>query len=282
MSTPSPLRPRLAKALHGFIEQWNRLGEQLAFYVTSLRLIGRAVVNYTEETLRNISQLALGAGALAVIGGATVVTAFVVSNGGILVGYVGHANLDRIGVFALAGVFTAYIVPRLIVPIIVDFGLAATVGAATTARLGAMRINDEIDALEVMGINAVCYLVSTRVLAGVIVAIPLACLSELATFMMARFVFSARFRLSTGGYDHYLRTFLNPTDTVYTVIQIAVTAGVLMLIHCYYGFTATGGPAGVGEATGRAVRASLIVSITVTFLMGLILYGRSGNFHLSA
>jgi phospholipid/cholesterol/gamma-HCH transport system permease protein len=281
MSTASPLRPRLRKMFSGWADGWNRLGEQTAFYVTSLLLIRRAIVQYREETLRALAQLSLGVGALALIGGATVVTTIVVSQGGILIGYVGHSNLDRIGVFALAGFFAAYTIPRLLIPLIVSFGLAATVGAGTTARIGAMRINEEIDALEVMGVNAVSYLVSSRVIAGVVVAVPLACLAELGSFAVTKFMFTVRFGQSSGGYDHFFYTFLNPTDTVFTLIQVAVQALAIMLIHCYYGFTASGGPAGVGEATGRAVRASLIVSITVTVLVGMILYGRSGNFHLS-
>jgi phospholipid/cholesterol/gamma-HCH transport system permease protein len=274
MSIPSPLRPR-------GIERWNRLGEQAAFYVTSVLHIRRAVVNYTNETLRVIAQLALGTGVLALIGGATIITAFLLGNVGIVVGFQGKADLDKIGVFALAGFFTAYIVPRIGVPLITAFGLIATVGAGTTAQLGAMRVSEEIDALEVMGIDTISYLVSTRVLAGVIIAVPVGCLAQIAGIIVSRFMFTTNFGQSSGGYEHYFRTFLNPADTVYAVIQVGVEAIVIMLIHTYYGFTATGGPAGVGEATGRAVRASFVVATFATLFVVLALFGRSGNFHLS-
>ena len=281
MSVPSPLRPRLAATLRGGRERWNHLGEQIAFHVTSLLSIRGAVVRYTAETLRIIAQLSLGTGVLALIGGATVITAFLLGNVGIVVGFQGKADLDKIGVFALAGFFTAYIVPRVGVPLITAFGLIATVGAGTTAQLGAMRVAEEIDALEVMGIDSISYLVSTRVLAGVIVAIPVACLAESAGVLVSHFMFTTNFGQSSGGYEHYFRTFLSPADTIYAVIQVGVEALVIMLIHTYYGFNATGGPAGVGEATGRAVRASLVVATFATLFVVLILFGRSGNFHLS-
>ena len=281
MSIPSPLRPRLTMALRRVSERWNRLGEQMAFYVTSVLHIRGAVVKYREETLRVIAQLALGTGVLALIGGATVITAFLLGNVGIVVGFQGKADLDKIGVFALAGFFTAYIVPRVGVPLITAFGLIATVGAGTTAQLGAMRVSEEIDALEVMGIDTISYLVSTRVLAGVIIAVPVGCLAQTAGVWVSRFMFTVNFGQSSGGYEHYFRTFLNPADTLYAVIQVGIEALVIMLIHTYYGFTATGGPAGVGEATGRAVRASFVVATFATLFVVLALFGRSGNFHLS-
>ena len=281
MSIPSTLRPRLTATLRGTRERWNRLGEQAAFYITSLLHIRGAVVRYTEETLRIIAQLSLGTGVLALIGGATVITAFLLGNVGIVVGFQGKADLDKIGVFALAGFFTAYIVPRVGVPLITAFGLIATVGAGTTAQLGAMRVSEEIDALEVMGIDTISYLVSTRVLAGVIIAVPVGCLAQTAGIVVSRFMFTTNFGQSSGGYEHYFRTFLNPADTVYAVIQVGIEALVIMLIHTYYGFTASGGPAGVGEATGRAVRASFVVATFATLFVVLALFGRSGNFHLS-
>jgi phospholipid/cholesterol/gamma-HCH transport system permease protein len=144
-----------------------------------------------------------------------------------------------------------------------------------------MRINEEIDALEVMGIRSIAYLVSTRVIAGVVVVIPLFCLSAILTNVTSRAVVGWGYGQSTGVYDHYFNTFLQPIDMVYAFIQVTLQGGVIMLVHTYYGFTASGGPAGVGEATGRAVRTSLVAATLVTLIAALMLYGRSGNFNLS-
>jgi phospholipid/cholesterol/gamma-HCH transport system permease protein len=144
-----------------------------------------------------------------------------------------------------------------------------------------MRINEEIDALEVMGIRSIAYLASTRVVAGLLVVIPLYCVGVLASFWAARFGTTALYGQSTGVYDHYFRTFLNPTDLFWSFIQCVSLAVVIMLVHTYYGFTARGGPAGVGEAVGRAVRMSLIIAAFVLVMMSLAIYGQSGNFNLA-
>jgi phospholipid/cholesterol/gamma-HCH transport system permease protein len=82
-------------------------------------------------------------------------------------------------------------------------------------------------------------------------------------------------------YDHYFNTFLNTTDIIWSFFQAIVMAVVIMLVHTYYGFTASGGPAGVGEAVGRAVRTSLVASALAVLLVSLAIYGQSGNFNLS-
>jgi phospholipid/cholesterol/gamma-HCH transport system permease protein len=170
---------------------------------------------------------------------------------------------------------------RLIAPLIAGVGLAATIGAGSTAQLGAMRINEEIDALEVMGIRAIAYLASTRLVAGIVVVIPLYCVAMLTSFLAARFGTTAIYGQSTGVYDHYFNTFLNPVDIIWSFLLALTMATVIMLVHTYYGFTASGGPAGVGEAVGRAVRTSLVSSAVAVLLVSLAVYGQSGNFNLS-
>jgi phospholipid/cholesterol/gamma-HCH transport system permease protein len=170
---------------------------------------------------------------------------------------------------------------RIIAPLVAGIGLAATIGAGATAQIGAMRIAEEIDALEVMGIRTIAYLASTRVLAGLIVVVPLYCIAVLMSFLAARFGTTFVYGQSTGVYDHYFYTFLNPVDLIWSLFQAVAMALVVMVIHTYFGFTATGGPAGVGEAVGRAVRASLIAVVFVTLVISLSVYGRSGNFNLS-
>jgi phospholipid/cholesterol/gamma-HCH transport system permease protein len=275
------LRPRLTARVNRWVDGWNQLGVQTAFYVKSLRSVPAALVNYRDETLRVIAQMSMGVGALAMVGGAVVIVAFLVLNAGSLIGLVGYPQLDQIGIEALAGFLSAYINPRLATPLIVAVGLAATIGAGATAQLGAMRINEEVDALEVMGISTISYLVSTRVVAGVIVVIPLFFLSLLAGFFGTYAVVVVSYGQSVGAYNHYFNTFLRSSDVIWALLQVMLQGIVIMLIHTYYGFHASGGPAGVGEATGRAVRTSLVATVFVTMVAALAIYGRSGNFHLS-
>jgi phospholipid/cholesterol/gamma-HCH transport system permease protein len=260
---------------------WNRVGEQTAFFIRSIVSIKDALIYYRTETIRVIAQMSLGVGALALIGGTVAIVGFLLINVGLLVAIVGYSQTANLGVEALVGFFSAYVNPRLAAPLITAIGLAATIGAGATAQLGAMRINEEIDALEVIGVRTMAYLVSTRVLGGIALAIPLCCISLIVGFVSTEFLVQFTYGQSSGIYNHYFYTFLRPTDVLWAMIQVVIQGVVVMLIHTYYGFNASGGPAGVGEATGRAVRASLVVLTLVTAAVGLALYGRSGNFHLS-
>lgn len=273
--------PRTSSALSGFADAWNQLGIQTAFYVRALGLVWDAIVRYRVETMRLIANMSLGVGALAVIGGTVViVTTLTMSTGG-LVGIQLYRSLSDIGVQALSGFASAYINTRLASPLIADVGLAATIGAGATAQLGAMRINEEIDALEVMGIRTITYLVSTRVIAGVVVVIPLWCMAALSGYFATRMLIIGVYDQPPGVYEHYFHTYLQPTDLIWSLMQVIAASIAIMLVHTYYGFNASGGPAGVGEAVGRAVRASLIVAVAVTLAVALAAYGVSGNFNLS-
>jgi phospholipid/cholesterol/gamma-HCH transport system permease protein len=280
-STPSTLHPRLRRVTGRWIAGLTRIGDQARFYGMTVSSIGTSVKQYRTEIIRLTAQMSLGTGALAVIGGTIVIVGFLTLSTGALVAVQGYNQFANIGTEALTGFASAYFNVRLIAPVIAGIGLAATIGAGATAQLGAMRINEEIDALEVMGIRSIAYLASSRVIAGVVVVIPLYCVAVLMSFFAARFGTTAVYGQSTGVYDHYFNTFLYPTDLIWSFLQAISMAAVIMLVHTYYGFTASGGPAGVGEAVGRAVRTSLISAVFVVLFLSLAIYGQSGNFHLS-
>ncbi|MDT5369519.1 MAG: phospholipid/cholesterol/gamma-HCH transport system permease protein [Mycobacterium sp.] len=273
--------PRLRRGIRNWSQVWNRVGEQAAFYCRTLVEIRIAFAQYPTEIVRLIAQMSLGTGALAVIGGTTVIVGFLTFSAGALIAVQGYNQLAGIGVEALTGFLSAYVNVRLIAPLVAGIGLAATIGAGATAQLGAQRISEEIDALEVMGIRSVAYLASTRVVAGVVVVIPLYCVAVLMSFLAARSGTTAIYGQSTGVYDHYFNTFLQPADLIWSFLTAIAMAIAIMLVHTYYGYTASGGPAGVGEAVGRAVRSSLIVAVFVTLAISLSIYGQSGDFNLS-
>ncbi|MDA4106063.1 ABC transporter permease [Mycolicibacterium holsaticum] len=283
MTSSATGRPssRLRNRSHAWVDAWNRVGSQAQFYSQTLLSVGDAVVKHKTEMMRQIAQMSLGTGALAIIGGTIVIVGFLTLSTGALIAVQGYNQFADVGVEALTGFASAYFNVRLIAPLTAGIGLAATIGAGATAQLGAMRINEEIDALEVMGIRSIAYLASTRVVAGVIVVIPLYCVAVLMSFLSARFGTTAVYGQSTGVYDHYFNTFLNPTDLIWSFFQAVSMSVIIMLVHTYYGFAAAGGPAGVGEAVGRAVRTSLISAVFLTVFVSLAIYGQSGNFNFS-
>jgi phospholipid/cholesterol/gamma-HCH transport system permease protein len=282
MSNPSPQNfGRMRRLTARAVAALTRIGIQTNFYARTLASVSEAIARYRIELVRLIAQMSLGTGALAIIGGTVVIVGFLTLSGGAIIAVQGYNSLSNIGVEALTGFTSAYLNVRLIAPLVAAIGLAATIGAGATAQLGAMRINEEIDALEVIGVRAVAYLASTRVLAGVVVVIPLFAVALLMAFFAARTGTTAIYGQSVGVYDHYFDTFFNPSDVLWSGLTTVTMAVVIMLVHTYYGFTATGGPAGVGEAVGRAVRTSLIAAVLVTLAVTMTIYGQSPDLNLS-
>lgn len=278
---PSRLHHRLHRRVEGFTTGWNRIGAQTRFYVKTLAAIPDALRHYHKEVLRLIAQMGLGVGALAVVGGTVAIVGFLTMTTGALVAIQGYNQLASVGFEALTGFASAFFNVRLIVPGTVSVALSATIGAGATAQIGAMRINEEIDALEVIGIRSISYLAATRVIAGVFVVIPLYCIAIMMAFLAARVGTTAIYGQGSGVYDHYFNTFLNPTDVIWSFFQCVAMTLVIMLVHTYYGYTASGGPAGVGEAVGRAVRTSMVVASIEIVMISLAVYGQSGNFNLA-
>jgi phospholipid/cholesterol/gamma-HCH transport system permease protein len=273
--------PRLTRTVRGWIGGGVRIGEQTQFYGRTIASIGDALVHYKTETLRLIAQMGLGTGALAIIGGSVAVVGFLTMMTGALVAVQGYNQLAATSVEALTGFASAFFNVRLISPLTAAIALAATIGAGATAQLGAMRINEEIDALESMAIRPIEYLVSTRIVAGMIAITPLYSIAVILSFVASQFTTVVLFGQSGGLYDHYFNTFLNPIDLLWSFLQAVLMAITILLIHTYFGYFASGGPSGVGVAVGNAVRTSLVVVVSVTLLVSLSIYGANGNFNLS-
>ena len=270
-----------AETLNKVVDATRRLGEQTAFYGNALAATADAVRRYPAEVLRLIAVMGMGTGALAVIGGTVVIVGFLTLSTGALIAVQGYNTLSNVGIEALTGFLGAFLNVRFIAPATAGVALAATIGAGATAQLGAMRINEEIDALEVMGIRAITYLASTRIVAGVLAVIPIYTIAVLMSFLATRFGTTIIYGQSRGVYDHYFSSFLHPTDLLWSFSEALAMAAAVMAVHTYYGYTATGGPAGVGEAVGRAVRTSITAGVFILLTITLSVYGQSGNFHLS-
>src|SRR5246500_502607 len=179
MSTAAVVRARFPRA----VANVNQSGRLTRFAVIGGWSIGWALRHYRKETLRLIAQIGMGTGAMALVGGTVAIVAFVTLSGSSLVAIQGFASLGNIGVEAFTGFFAALINVRIAAPVVTGISMAATVGAGATAELGAMRISEEIDALEVMGIKSISFLATTRIMAGLVVIIPLYALAMIALFL---------------------------------------------------------------------------------------------------
>ena len=172
-----------------------------------------------------------------------------------------------VGAPAYAGVFSAWCDLRELVPYAFGYMMAAKVGTGIVAELGSMRISDEIDALEVMGIDSVTFLCATRLLAAWLV-LPFVYLAAIGAGFFASYlaVVQQIGEVSFGGFFLIFWMFQNPPDLLYSVIKAMVMATFIVLVGCYYGYNASGGPVGVGTATAK----SMVLNLVLVHLVGML------------
>jgi len=248
-------------------------GDQGRFYLQCFTSIPLAMRRYRVETYRTLADITWGSGAIVVGGGTVGVMVLMSMFMGAAVGVQGYSGLDVLGLAPLVGFVSAYGNTRELAPLIAAIAFAAQVGCRYTAQIGAMRISEEIDALEVMAIRSVPYLVSTRVVAAMTAILPLYLVGLVASYLATRLVVTEIFHQSGGTYDHYFFAFLSAKDIVLSVVKVVTFVGLVTLVHCSFGYNAKGGPEGVGVATGRAIRASIILIIVLDMLMTLAFWG---------
>ena len=257
------------------------LGAELAFFLRALAWTPKTVVRYKKEILRILAEITLGSGALAVIGGTVGVITAMCFFTGTEVGLQGYAALNQIGTAAFSGFVSAYFNTREIAPLVAGIALAATVGCGFTAQLGAMRISEEVDALEVMAVPSLPFLVSTRIVGGLIAIVPLYVVGLMSSYFATRLTVTRFFGQSTGTYDYYFTTFLPPGDVLWSFGKVLVFAVTVILIHCYYGYHASGGPAGVGIAVGKAVRTSIVAINVIDLFLSMAIWGATTTVRLA-
>jgi phospholipid/cholesterol/gamma-HCH transport system permease protein len=269
------------KAASAPVKLLDDLGEQMGFYVKALAWTPRTIRRYKKEVLRLLSEVVFGSGSLAVIGGTVGVIAFMSFFTGTEVGLQGFASLDQLGIASYTGFISAFFNTREIAPLVAGLALSATVGCGFTAQLGAMRISEEIDALEVMAVPSLPFLVTSRIIAGFIAVIPLYVIGLLSSYLATYLIIVYYFDQSAGTYSHYFHLFLPPGDVIWSFFKVLVFSIVIVLTHCYFGYTAKGGPAGVGVAVGRAVRTAIVTVTLFDFFLSLAIWGSTTSVRLA-
>jgi phospholipid/cholesterol/gamma-HCH transport system permease protein len=216
------------------------------------------VFKFFGETLRQAGILIVGS---------TLVIWGLVFISGLECGTEGAYFNRSIGAPAYAGVFAAWCDLREIIPLAFGYMMAAKVGTGIVAELGSMRISDEIDALEVMGISAMTFLCATRLLAAWM-TLPFIYLVAIGAGFFASWlaVVEQIGDVSSGGFFLIFWQFQNPPDLLYSVIKAMAEATLIVLVGCYYGYNASGGPVGVGTATAK----SMVLNLVGVHLIGML------------
>lgn len=251
------------------------VGRHVTFAGKVIASLPTAIVRYRGQVVREVVDVGFGSKSLVAGGGTVGIVLAMSAVAAIMVGVETYRGLDLIGMTTLSGMLSAMANTRELAPVVASIALAAKVGTGFTARLGSMRISDEIDALDSMSIPTIPYLAGTRLVATMICIVPLYAIGLVATYIATRVVVVYVNGGSAGTYDHFFHITLGPEDVLYSLIKAVVFAAVIVLVHCSYGYYATGGPEGVGRAAGRALRTSILaigfLDIVLTFaLWGLV------------
>jgi phospholipid/cholesterol/gamma-HCH transport system permease protein len=225
-----------------------------------------------------MNNLAWGSGSLIVDGGLVSVLVILGLAIGGMVAIEAWATLNIMGLGALAGIIGSLGDVREMGPLVAGIAFAAQCGCRMTAEIGSMRIAEEIDAVEAMGLRPIPFVVGTRLVGALLCVVPGYLLTLLTSFFVLNGVIRWFYHAPAGTYEHYFVEFLTPSDLAYSTVKATAFCAVVVLIHCYYGYFASGGPVGVGTASGRAVRASLVAVMVMDFVMTVVLWGLQPTF----
>lgn len=271
----------LVAALDAVMRQLAVFGSFLTFAIEVVRGVPATLALYHREMLRQLKDIAWGSGAILVGGGTVGVMVLLSIAAGTSLGIEGFNGLEIVGLAPLSGFISATANTRELAPLIAALALGAQVGCRFTAQIGSMRIHEEIDALEVMAVSAMRYVVTTRVIACMLAILPLYLIGLIGSYLASEASVVILFGQSPGQYDHYFSTLIQGRDIFFSVIKILLFALLVALIHCWYGMNVGGGPQAVGEATGTAIRASIVSVVVLDMVLTLIFWGGDPGFRIS-
>ncbi|MCR5978394.1 ABC transporter permease [Gordonia jinghuaiqii] len=275
-STRTTLRHRFGHRLRRAAQDVAlEVGQVAVFVYKTFTMLPTTLRHYRKQTVKTMNDMAWGSGSLVVDGGVVSLMFFLGIAVGAVVAIMAFMAFDLLGFGALTGIIGSFGNIRVIAPIITGIGFAAQAGCRMTAEIGAMRISEEIDATESMGLRAIPFVVGTRLIGGMLVVLPSYLMALVVSFVTGGLIVKTFHDQPSGTYDHYFAQFVTLPDLIASVLKAVLFCAVVTLIHCYYGYFASGGPAGVGLASGRAIRASLVAIVVLNFVMTVAIWGLS-------
>jgi phospholipid/cholesterol/gamma-HCH transport system permease protein len=274
MRRGAPQRQRAPESVAAVLERPDYLpvidaaGDYADFTLRGLRGL-RHVGDYAGEALRQASLIATGS---------MLVILWISFLAGATCGLEGSAISRALGTGIAAPIFSAFCTTREVVPFIFGFIVAAKIGGGIVAQLGSMRVNEEVDAMETMGVPSITYLISTRMLAAAVM-LPIAYLIALAAAQAAAWLASfVRFGdVSQGTWEFAFYTALDPIDIVYSVIKGLVISFFVIVTALYFGYRVRGGPVEVGVATAQSMAANLVLVTILNMLLTFVFWGFDPN-----
>ncbi|MRH91291.1 ABC transporter permease [Nocardia sp. SYP-A9097] len=275
----TPYRPaglrwvnRLPRHVHP-MRPVDSIGFVIGFCWQVISSVPYTLVHYRRQTITVITDMTWGRGSVIIGGGVVPLMMLMGAAMGASIGIEAFSALNLLSLGQLSGLISAFGVTREMAPIAAGVGFAAQAGCRMTAEIGSMRISEEIDALESLGIRSVPFVVTTRVIGGIISVAPAFVVALILSYFSCEVIVTVVHGTPSGTYNHYFDQFIVPWDIFAAIIKVVVFAIAVVLIHCYQGFFATGGPEGVGIGSGRAIRASLVAIIALDMVATILLWG---------
>jgi phospholipid/cholesterol/gamma-HCH transport system permease protein len=248
----------LRRLANGFTEPvrsaLTEAGEMAGFAATAFMEM-RGVFRYMSEMLRQVGIL---------ITGSALVLLAMQFTFGLTCGNESVYILRGYGASSYEGVFSALCPLREATPFMFAYMVGAKIGCGYVAEIGSMRISDEIDAMETLGINSIRYLVSTRLLANILISAPIFIIGLAFFYLGEVFVILYQIHdISKAAWESVQWAFTNGTSIFYSYIKTLIMWICIVISSLYYGYKARGGPVGVGAATAR----SMVVALVLTMVL---------------
>lgn len=258
----------LAAVREGMDQKLRNMVDMIHFFGQVLEAIPRTI-KYPSEIFRQTGIMILSSGFVIV---------FIQLVSGFMFAVQGHYIMRQFGATGYVAVFPAWGGLRFSVPEMAGWILAAKVGCGLVAEIGSARISDEIDALEVMGIDSKVYMVATRVLAAIL-AMPFLYAISLFLYYLGAYVSSVYLlhTVSSGGFLTVLWVLQNASDMLYSMLFGLACGLVVILVGCYYGYHARGGPVGVGQNTAKSMVINMILVSLIGLICGALFWGGNPN-----
>lgn len=252
--------------MSGLLDLFGALGRYALFV---RRLLGATVRHGVSVRAVFASAYAIGLQSLPVL---VVIAGFVGSN----LTLQGWVALSSLGGQRMVGMLVGLAGVRELGPILAASMVAAKAGTEMSSQVGVMRITEQLDALEVMGVDPLAHIIAPRLL-GILLVLP--ALTVLSVFVLLAAAWAAavvQLGLSSEAFFVHAVQGIAPMDFVFGQVKGLFFGLIICTVSCWFGFACAAGPEGVGRATNRAVVTSAVLCVLVNYVLSEVMYGGSG------
>jgi len=190
---------------------------------------------------------------------------------GMVLAYQSYNALKRYGAESMVGPMVALSMARELGPVLTGLMVAGRAGSGMATELGTMRVTEQIDALETMSVNSIKYLVSPRLLAGLLM-MPLLTITVIFIGVTGGYIVGVKLLGINSGLYIDLTTSIAQVDDIFYGLKKSLVFGLIIsLSACYYGYNTTGGAEGVGRSATNAVVMGCVLILIFNYLLTSIM-----------